>query len=163
MSRSWARRFPTPWKANSARAMSGMLPAEEGTGVIAGGPARAVLKWSAFAISARNRMVPTIPATLRQSHDRRPSQLRTAEQIAKTAASPWKRSWVKEDTAMATKAAEAKTQDNARKEPDRLPERSAGYGRRAGPQAPPFGVPSRITCTRGMIFKVKHLITVEEV
>jgi hypothetical protein len=63
------------------------------------------------------------------------------------------------------KAAEAKkTQDHARQELDRLSERSAGHDRRAGPHK----LHSTVTqpdnaCTRGMIFKVKHLVTVEEV
>ena len=40
-----------------------MLPAEEGTGVIAGGPARAVLEWSALRSSVPRASAPATPPT----------------------------------------------------------------------------------------------------
>ena len=115
-----------------------MQPASEGTGIIAGGPMRAVFEVAGVKDILAKCMGSTNPVQ-RRSRDPR----RAAAACGRRPRSPgsvarkWKRSPV-EDAAMAEKKQQSKS--HASEEPDRLQDRPSAHRARAGPaQAAPDG------------------------
>ena len=135
-----------------------MLPAEEGTGVIAGGPARAVLEMVGIKDIRTKSFGSNNPANCVKATIDGLTQLRTAEQIAKLRGKTVEEILGLQEGSMANlKITLVKSTIGALKD-QQATVKALGLKKTNSTVVKPDNA-----AIRGMIFKVKHLVKVEEV